>query len=274
MKLIFVKTPSATRWHWKHQGEIQCLNNLTKDRDEIKVDLDDIMPQILAADKIDAQGLELFVQVRSHVRSSIRSGTTSRMHLEGGRRMCHNCLASLIEFLNTYKTTDEQVFPVHLSRKGHGRVWHWNQRTFGYQDYPCDRALCGSYGYSEYPHCVYETHNVFIKSRDELMTVIDGHEPMLQGDYICLNCLGMLRQIPDTQPLEQPIMKEIDTTKPVIICQDGAIIQAKEKTIAAAKKLAKKHTESDGTPTTVLVPHTTYKQKANPTQEVRHKLVK
>jgi hypothetical protein len=274
MNLIFVKTPSATRWHWKHQGEIQCLNNLTKDRDEISVDLDDIMPQILAADKIDAQGLELFVQVRSHIRSSNRSGSTSRMHLEGGRRMCHNCLACLIEFLNTFKTTNEQVFPVHLSRKGHGRVWHWGQRTFGYQDYPYESTLCGSYGHREYPHCNYETHNVFIKSRDELMTVIDGNEPILQGDYICLNCLGMLRQIPDTQPLEQLIMKEIDTTKPVIISQDGHIFQAEGKTIAAAKELAKKTTKEDGIPATVLVPHTTYKRKTQPIQEVKHKLVK
>ena len=71
----------------------------------------------------------------------------------------------------------------------------------------------------------------------------------------------------------EELMVKLDFTKPVVVRADtGVMQQAEGTTLEAAKDLAKKIAEEEGLQATVLVPHTTYKRKANPVQEIKHKL--
>ena len=75
-------------------------------------------------------------------------------------------------------------------------------------------------------------------------------------------------------PTREAMHPELDLTKPVVLRQGKPPRQAEDKTLTATKALAISLTEKDGTPTTVFVPHTTYKRKPDPVREIKHKLPK
>lgn len=100
------------------------------------------------------------------------------------------------------------------------------------------------------------------------------HQTQYMDRAICEGCLGsLIRRHSKSQvrhsKSQEPIMT-IDPTKPIIATNNGAIHQATESTMAAAKAMAKQLIE-DGTATTTIiyVPHTKLTRPMPPVKAVR-----
>jgi hypothetical protein len=93
------------------------------------------------------------------------------------------------------------------------------------------------------------------------------HQTKYMDRSICAGCLHWLTDRHSNS--QEPIMT-IDPTKPIIATNNGAIHQAAESTMAAAKAMAKQLIE-DGTATTttIYVPHTKLARPMPPVKAVR-----
>jgi hypothetical protein len=215
----------------------------------------------------------------------------------GGISICATCQAAIqslgeLKPEEPYKTTEEQLFPVVLNRQRPERVWHWRIRL---PEFYAENTSnwCQRKGFDE-QYCSDPENNIItFESPAELHAVIAGAEPMLRHDYICLQCLRALREAAAKHPdmKKEITMSQIDATKPLIVRRSGSpqfeqvdLIESRPdidpnevyefigaKTLKAAKDRARQITEEEGVSVTVLTPHTTYKRKSPPIEEITHK---
>ena len=147
MSLKFVKTEHGTCWHWLHDGVVQCLSHITtKPTQEVFVDASSLLSQISHINRV-------VEEKRLNLADRVDLAEVPRLYLDGGEQqglVCTSCLPSLLKFLIA-KTTEQQLFPVKLTRQRPDRVWHWRQRRrqVGRKNEFFEDNHCGCTGFNQ-----------------------------------------------------------------------------------------------------------------------------
>jgi hypothetical protein len=174
--------------------------------------------------------------------------------------------------------TSRKLFPVKLTITRlcdtGPEIWHLIER----QQYRSEGKLryyrsvmCGSkYERSKNDDAAHDA--IILNSPAEVIAVLSSTK--LGNGRLCKTCRDFLQDYADNHPDMRgaPAMAIIvDRTKPLIILADGEVRQAEQKTVQAAKDLAKQITAADGIEATVMVPRTTFRRRAQPVEEIGHK---